>query len=82
MRLYCENLPAETAASVQAFWGSWNEVHRLDNQGYIGVAWQNYLQHRLILQQHGHAWAAKLTLHNLVLNLLNFIQNTDRMRAS
>lgn len=82
MRLYCENLPAETAASVQAFWGSWNEVHRLDNQGYIGVAWQNYLQHRLVLQQHGHAWAAKLTLHNLVLNLLNFIQNTDRMRAS
>ena len=87
MNLYCTNLPAGAAASVQEFWDSWNapqgdnEAHNVHHQKNMNAAWQNYLKHRLILQQHGHDWAEKLKPHNLVLNLLNFIRNTDRMRA-
>ncbi len=93
MNLYCTNLPAGAAASVLEFWDSWNapqgdnvpqgdnEAHNVHHQKNMNAAWQNYLKHRLILQQHGHDWAEKLKPHNLVLNLLNFIRNTDRMRA-
>ncbi|MEQ1674421.1 MAG: elongation factor P maturation arginine rhamnosyltransferase EarP, partial [Candidatus Nitrotoga sp.] len=87
MNLYCTNLEAGAAASVQEFWDSWNapqgdnEAHNAQHQKNISAAWQNYLKHRLILQQHGYDWTAKLKSNDLVLNLLNFIQNTDRMRA-
>lgn len=81
MNLYCTNLEVGAAASVREFWDSWNEAHGAQHQKNMNAAWQNYLKHRLILQQHGHDWAAKLKPHNLVFNLLNFIRNTGRMRA-
>jgi len=76
LNLYCATLPAEMAASTQALWNAWN------NEQNVSAAWDNYWTHHLLLQQHARTWSANLAGNRLTVNLLNFIHNPARMRAS
>lgn len=73
---YCANLPTDIAVSVIKFWAGWNK------QQDVATAWAHWLTYRSQLQRHSQTWAAHLARNNLALNLLNFIEKTDRMRAS
>jgi len=70
--LYCQGLPADTAAALAKFWRAWNQG---DGAG-VGSAWSGYWEHRAELNAHALCWASRLgqagTLAN---NLAQFCQN-------
>ncbi|MBK6630752.1 MAG: elongation factor P maturation arginine rhamnosyltransferase EarP [Betaproteobacteria bacterium] len=54
LRIYCRELPAETAEAVSAFWKAWSRGEAL------GVAWPVFWKQRAILARHAEAWATAL----------------------
>jgi uncharacterized repeat protein (TIGR03837 family) len=77
MARYCVGLPPATTRAFTAMWEVWN-----GEKGDISAVWHNFMAHRAELRQHGLIWAQQQSRNNLALNLLNFYQKIDRMRAS
>jgi hypothetical protein len=47
----------------------------------VGQAWNDFQAHQSMLRSRAQGWARKLAANNLALNLLDFFQETSRMRA-
>jgi uncharacterized repeat protein (TIGR03837 family) len=70
--LYCQGLPAETAAALGRFWRAWNQGDAVA----VEPAWSGYWAHRLELQAHARRWAEQLAqTGNLANNLAQFCEN-------
>jgi uncharacterized repeat protein (TIGR03837 family) len=70
--LYCQGLPAEIAVAATRFWHAWNKGDGRE----VEPAWPGFWQHRLELQAHALAWAAKMGgTGDLANNLAQFCQN-------
>jgi len=70
--LYCQGLPAETAAAVTRFWLAWNKGDGME----VESAWFGFLEHRVELQAHALRWAGHLaSIGNLANNLAQFCEN-------
>ena len=70
--LYCEGLPAQTAAAVARFWHAWNQGDGAE----VEAAWPGFWQSRPELQAHALRWAAKMAgSGDLAKNLAQFCQN-------
>lgn len=63
---YAEGLSAEAALAVHDLWQAWN------GGADIAGAWRWFAEHRAELEEHGGAWAERLSGNNLALNLLAF----------
>ncbi|MDD2701387.1 MAG: elongation factor P maturation arginine rhamnosyltransferase EarP [Sideroxydans sp.] len=63
---YVEGLPEETASAVRDLWLAWN------GGADIAGAWGRFAGQRDLLEEHGLAWARRLSGNNLALNLLAF----------
>ena len=65
---YCQGLAEEAAAVLRTFHHNWNSGGRLD--------WNDFWQHRAVLQAHAVAWAGQLAhLTDLASNLVSFCKN-------
>lgn len=65
---YCQGLAEEAAAALCTFHHNWNSGECLD--------WNNFWQHRAVLQSHAVAWAGQLAqLIDLASNLVSFCEN-------
>ncbi len=70
--MYCQGLPAETAAALTRFWRAWNK----GDGTAVEVAWTGFWGHRLELQAHALRWAGQLAkTGNLANNLAQFCEN-------
>lgn len=70
--LYCQGLPAETAAALTGFWRAWNK----GDGTAVAAAWTGFWEHRLALQAHALRWAEQLAkTGNLANNLAQFCEN-------
>jgi uncharacterized repeat protein (TIGR03837 family) len=70
--LYCQGLPAETAAAVTRFWRAWNKGDGIE----VESAWFSFWDHRVELQSHALRWAGQLAkTGNLANNLAQFCEN-------
>jgi len=82
MRLYCTGLPPDAAQALHELWETWNGGQAADQAAATSAqAWNKFLQHRSMLQQHARAWAQHLSGNSLALNLLDFFRKIDRMRG-
>lgn len=65
---YCQGLAEEAAAAWRTFHQNWNSGGHLD--------WNNFWQHRAVLQRHAVAWAKQLAqIIDLASNLVSFCKN-------
>ncbi|MDV6345000.1 elongation factor P maturation arginine rhamnosyltransferase EarP [Nitrosomonas sp. Is37] len=65
---YCQGLAEEAAAALRTFYYNWNSGRRLD--------WDDFWQHRTVLQDHAMAWAEQLAkITDLASNLVSFCKN-------
>jgi uncharacterized repeat protein (TIGR03837 family) len=65
---YCQGLAEEAAAALCTFHHNWNSGECLD--------WNNFWQHRAVLQSHAVAWAGQLAqLIDLASSLVSFCKN-------
>ena len=81
MTRYCFGLAPDTANALQVFWDRWNSGMPGTAEDSIR-AWNDFMTHQSMLRQHAQAWALQLSSNTLALNLLNFYQKIDRMRAT
>ena len=70
--MYCQALPAETAAALTRFWRAWNKGDAMA----VEAAWTGFWGHRLELRSHALRWAGQLAkTGNLANNLAQFCEN-------
>ncbi len=70
--LYCQGLPAETAAALTSFWRAWNK----GDAAQVEAGWSGFCAHRLELQAHALRWAEQLAgAGNLANSLAQFCDN-------
>lgn len=81
MDIYFAGLAGEAANAVRKFWGWWNDDPSMRAADSV-QAWNDFLAHESMLRQHTQAWAQQLSANTLALNLLDFYQKIDRMRAT
>lgn len=68
---YCQGLAEDAAAALRAFHQGWNSSGHLD--------WDDFWQHRKVLQMHAAAWAEQLAkAPDLASNLVHFCKNLER----
>ncbi len=79
MARYCAGLPPEAEAALRGLWEAWNDGGTLPV--HIGEAWNDFREHRSMLELRARSWAQELAENNLALNLLDFFRETGRMRA-
>ncbi|MEO6421302.1 MAG: elongation factor P maturation arginine rhamnosyltransferase EarP [Candidatus Nitrotoga sp.] len=82
MGLYCVGLQPDASQALYRLWERWNIGQ---NEGHVFSknlkhAWNEYWEHRALLQRHAREWLHNLHDNSLVLNLLNFVQKIDRIR--
>lgn len=73
--LYSATLSSSVRQAVQTLWTAWND------EGNAGAAWGGYAAASAPWTAHGQGWARRLAGNDLALNLLDFCQETGRMRA-
>jgi uncharacterized repeat protein (TIGR03837 family) len=72
LALYCQGLPAETAAAVTRFWRVWNQGEGAE----VESAWFGFWEHRVELRSHALRWAGQLAkTGDLANNLAQFCEN-------
>lgn len=75
LTLYNERLSPTTSEAIQGLWKAWNM-----GSG-AGQAWPAFAAARGELNQHAQHWAQQLAKNNLALNLLDFSQETGKIRG-
>lgn len=83
MELYCSGLQLDATKALYSLWQRWNIGQ---NEGQMASTnlksvWNEYWEHKVLLQRHAREWSQHLSGNSLVLNLLNFVQKIDRMRS-
>ena len=81
MDSYCAGMPTDGIRAVQGFWGWWNNDESTVKADTAQI-WNDFLAQGSMLRLHTQAWARQLSGNTLALNLLNFYQKIDRMRAT
>ncbi len=78
---YGSGLAPNAATAWRVLCEGWNSTEDMTARR-MEQAWNDFLSRRSMLRQHTLAWAQRLSGNSLTLNLLNFYQKIDRMRAT
>jgi uncharacterized repeat protein (TIGR03837 family) len=83
MKLYCVGLQPDAAQALIRLWEGWNIGQSGNHAASISsnYTWNEYWEHKALLQRHAREWSQHKSGNNLVLNLLNFVQKIDRIRG-
>jgi uncharacterized repeat protein (TIGR03837 family) len=75
LNLYTAQLSEFIQLAISDLCTAWNK------EADAGLMWPAFINSQAELNQHAKIWADELSKNNLALNLLDFCQNTGRIRA-